>query len=71
MEVTTATFSRAATHATTPRGFSFDQSIPSDVWIVELSGPGQAGWDHTAAMEVVDANSGEIVSSSIGSYNEP
>jgi hypothetical protein len=70
LEVKAAHFAEKVTKAETKSGLTFEQSEPLDVWLVELEAPGQDGWDHVVGLAVIDATTGSVIASGIGSYND-
>lgn len=70
LQVKAANFAENVTKALTKSGLTFEQSEPVDVWLVELEAPGQDGWDHVLGLAVINATTGEVIASGIGSYND-
>ena len=70
MTVSAANFAAGVAKATSTNGFIFSTGNPVNVWLVEASGPAQAGWDHVIGLAIVDATSGRVLASGIGAYND-
>jgi hypothetical protein len=70
VSATRVTFLPGVIKATTPRGFAYESNRAMDVWLVEYSGPAQAGWSHVDGYSVVDAKTGRVLASGISGYND-
>lgn len=70
-EVTAARFASNVVKVTDATGkFEYDDGgKPQNIWIIEALAPGQAGWEHVMALVVIDAKSGQILSSGVGTWN--
>ncbi len=70
MSVASASYAAEVLEATAASGaIHFDQNSPRNLWLAEVTGPPQAGYAHVVGLVVIDANTGQVVASGVGTYN--
>lgn len=70
LNIASAAYAPGVLQATAAQGsIHFTQDTPANLWLIELSGPPQAGYAHTTGLVVIDATTGHVIASGVGQYN--